>query len=67
MNMTMDELQCMVKKYGPTRSDLRPVARSGSRREVAQRLIAFRAHVMTLSELKKVENFLLNPSTKNCA
>ena len=63
----MDELQFMVKKYGPTRSGLRPVARSGSRREVARRLLAFRAHVMTLSDLKKVEKFLLSlpPDVKN--
>jgi hypothetical protein len=56
----MTELQRMVKKYGSTRGGMRPVSRSGSRREVARRLIAFRAHMMTLSDLKKVENFLLS-------
>jgi hypothetical protein len=60
MNLTMAELQRMVKKYGATRGGLRPVSRSGSRREVARRLITFRAHMMTLSDLKKVENFLLS-------
>lgn len=56
MSMTMEELQCMVKKYC--------VTRSGSRPNVAQRLLKLRGHVMTLTDLKKVEDFLGLPPSK---
>lgn len=56
MSLTMTELQHMVKKY--------VVTRSGSRQEVAQRLISLRGHLMTLSDLKKLEDFLKLPPSK---
>jgi hypothetical protein len=56
MSLTMTELQRMVKKYG--------VTRSGSRPEVARRLISVVGHMMTLSDLKRVEDFLGVPPSK---
>ena len=52
----MTEIQRMVKKYG--------VTRSGSRSEVAWRLRTVVGHMMTLSDLKKVEDFLKLPPSK---
>jgi hypothetical protein len=56
MSLTMTELQHMVKKYG--------VTRSGSRPEVARRLIRVQGHLITLSDLKKLEDFLKLPPSK---
>ena len=52
----MNELQRMVRKYG--------VTKSGSRTQVAQRLRQIVPHVMTLSDLKKIEDFLHLPESK---
>ena len=52
----MSEIQRMVKKYG--------VTRSGSRPQVARRLLAVVGHMMTISDLKKVEDFLHIPPSK---
>lgn len=52
----MTELQRMVKKYG--------VTKSGSRPEVARRLRQVVPHVMTLADLKKVEDFLHLPPSQ---
>jgi hypothetical protein len=52
----MTELQRMVKKY--------QVTKSGSRTQVAQRLHQLSAHIMTLSDLKKIEDFLHLPESK---
>jgi len=54
--MLMSEIQRMVKKYGVTRSGSRPV--------VARRLLAVVGHMMTISDLKKVEDFLRIPPSK---
>ncbi len=55
-DLSMTELQRMVKKYG--------VTKSGSRPEVARRLRQVVPHVMTLADLKKVEDFLRIPPAK---
>ena len=52
----MSEIQRMVKKDG--------VTRSGSRPQVARRLLAVVGHMMTISDLKKVEDFLRIPPSK---
>ena len=54
--MDMTELQHMVKKY--------KVTKSGSRREVAKRLRQIVPHIMTLADLKKVEDFLRLPPSQ---
>ena len=56
MDLTMTELQRMVKKY--------KVTKSGSRTQVAQRLRQVVPHIMTLSDLKKIEDFLHLPESK---
>jgi len=56
MDLSMNELQCMVKKYS--------VTKSGSRLEVARRLRQIVPHTMTLSDLKKVEDFLRLPPSQ---
>lgn len=56
MDLSMNELQRMVKKYS--------VTKSGSRLEVARRLSKVVPHAMTLSDLKKVEDFLRIPPSK---
>jgi hypothetical protein len=52
----MANLQKLVAKYH--------VTKSGSARAVAQRLYTFRSHVMTLSEIAMLENFLRLPPSK---
>ena len=56
MDLSMNEIQRMVKKYG--------VTKSGSRLEVARRLRQVVPHTMTLSDLKKVEDFLRLPPSQ---
>jgi hypothetical protein len=56
MELSMTELQKMVKKYH--------VTKSGSKTQVAQRLRQIVPHVMTLRDLKKVEDFLKLPESK---
>jgi len=48
--VSMSDLQKLVKKHGLTSS--------GSKKDIALRLWKLRAHVMTLTELKLVEDFL---------
>jgi hypothetical protein len=52
----MENLQRMVKKYH--------VTKSGSMKQVAQRLRQVVPHIMTLSDLKKVEDFLRLPPSQ---
>ena len=54
--MSMAELQKLVAKYHLTKG--------GSKREVAERLVRMRSHVMLLSELTQVEDFLGLPPYK---
>ena len=56
MDLSMTELQKMVKKYH--------VTKSGTKTEIAQRLRQIVPHVMTLRDLKKVEDFLKLPESK---
>lgn len=56
MDLSMNELQRMVKKYS--------VTKSGSRLEVARRLRQIVPHIMTLTDLKKVEDFLRLPPSQ---
>jgi len=55
-DISMPVLQKLVKKYN--------VTKSGSKKEVAMRLRQVRPHMMTLSELNKVDEFLKLPPRK---
>ena len=55
--LSTDTLQKLVKKYG--------VTKSGSKKQVALRLWKLTRHIMTLGDLKIIEEFLkLEPSKK---
>lgn len=55
--LSIDFLQNLTKKYG--------VTKSGSKKQVALRLWKLSKHVMSLSDLKVIEDFLnLGPSKK---
>ena len=55
-NMSMTNLQKLVSKHR--------VTRSGSKKEVAERLWKLHHHTMSLTELKKIEDFLQLPPSK---
>jgi hypothetical protein len=55
-NMSMTNLQKLVSKHR--------VTRSGSKKEVAERLWKLHHHTMSLNELKKIEDFLQLPPSK---
>ena len=55
-NMSMTNLQKLVLKHR--------VTRSGSKKEVAERLWKLHHHTMSLTELKKIEDFLQLPPSK---
>ena len=55
-DISMDVLQKLVKKYN--------VTRSGSKKEVAMRLRQGRPHMMLLSELNMIEDYLKLPPKK---
>ena len=55
-NMSMTNLQKLVLKHR--------VTRSGSKKEVAERLWKLHHHTMSLNELKKIEDFLQLPPSK---
>jgi len=55
-NLSTDTLQKLVKKY--------QVTKSGSKHDVDLRLWNLRKHLMTLSELQNIENFLMLPPSK---
>jgi hypothetical protein len=48
--LSMDTLQKLVKKYA--------VTKSGSKKEIALRLWKLRHHVMSITELNRIEDFL---------
>jgi hypothetical protein len=54
--MSMTNLQKLVSKHR--------VTRSGSKKEVAERLWKLHHHTMSLNELKKIEDFLQLPPSK---
>jgi hypothetical protein len=56
INMSMTNLQKLVSKHR--------VTRSGSKKEVAERLWKLHHHTMSLNELKKIEDFLQLPPSK---
>lgn len=56
INMSMTNLQKLVSKHR--------VTRSGSKKEVAERLWKLHHHTMSLKELKKIEDFLQLPPSK---
>ena len=56
INMSMTNLQKLVSKHR--------VTRSGSKKEVAERLWKLHHHTMSLTELKKIEDFLQLPPSK---
>jgi len=56
INMSMKNLQKLVSKHR--------VTRSGSKKEVAERLWKLHHHTMSLNELKKIEDFLQLPPSK---
>ena len=55
-DISMPVLQKLVKKYN--------VTKSGSKKDVAMRLRQVRPHMMTLSELNMIEDFLKLPPRK---
>lgn len=52
----MNDIQAFVKKY--------VVRKSGSKKEVALRVWKLRKHMMSLTDLKKVEDFLQIPASE---
>ena len=54
--LSMDTLQKLTRKYS--------VTKSGSKKEIALRLWKLSRHVMTLADLKIIEDFLKLPPAK---
>ena len=54
--ISMNDIQAFVKKY--------VVRKSGSKKEVALRVWKLRKHMMSLTDLKKVEDFLQIPASE---
>lgn len=54
--LSMKDLQKLLEKYN--------ITKSGSKKEVALRLWKIRSHIMSLSDLKLIEDFLELPPSK---
>ena len=56
-NLSMNTLQKLTKKYSTTKS--------GSKKQIALRLWKLEKHIMSLTDIKKIEDFLeLTPSER---